>query len=320
MKAITKDGKSYDVRFKIFNIKTFFFHAHKDQWWNNTAEICVDGNWYHCTVAAHWDKDTEYPVVSLGKEASEVLGVEYSFMRRTRIKLSDFPKEEWQKFFSTSMQRLLEDANKIQFNKIEVRQYASSEWYFCNWDSNDNLFYANYNEKATDLKLSFACAYKANRGAMDKYIKKDSLDGYMFTYSISLEDIDELNEIGKEEKKKVEERKKKQAWLDERIAEMRKNIKNGAVYFHCESAPHDEDLSNVILARPCPNDGSFTLMHHIEKDKFNLIKEFGVYWDADFLEDCDMFFSAPGWRFTYHAIETLRKHNIRTFIDYREIS
>lgn len=50
------------------------------------------------------------------------------------------------------------------------------------------------------------------------------------------------------------------------------------------------------------------------------IKEFGVYWDDEFLDECDMFFSAPGWRFTYHAIDRLRELNHRVFVDYVEVT
>lgn len=53
---------------------------------------------------------------------------------------------------------------------------------------------------------------------------------------------------------------------------------------------------------------------------FSKIKKFGVYYDYDFLEECDMFWSAPGWRFGKEAIETLLRDNFKVFVDYEEVS
>lgn len=97
------------------------------------------------------------------------------------------------------------------------------------------------------------------------------------------------------------------------------NIENGAIYFTTESAPHDEDLSNVLLNRPAPNMGAFTLDHRISTDLFNRVKAYAVYYSKDWLEECDMFFSNPGWRFSKLAIEELAKTN-KVFIDNKEYS
>ena len=105
-----------------------------------------------------------------------------------------------------------------------------------------------------------------------------------------------------------------------RIAEEQRqaNIEAGAIYFHCESAPHDEDLSGVILNRPAPNGGLFILTHRVPADIFNQIKPFGAYWDRDWLEECDMFTAEPGWRFSAKAVQELARTN-RVFVNGKEI-
>lgn len=216
---------------------------------------------------------------------------------------------------------LAAEANEASFTYVKIRHSIYSESNeIVDWDSSLDEEYTDLNEIASELLLTFTLAWKANKDEVSKYIiPGDSVVDYMFTYTVKISDMDRLSEIAKPERKKYEEELKQQEFLEKRKAERDKNIEDGAIYFHCESKPHNEDLSNVILARPCPNGGSFILTHRIDKSVFDSIKEFGVYWDEDFLEDCDMFNSIPGWRFTYHAIEKLRKQNHRVFVDYVEI-
>lgn len=116
----------------------------------------------------------------------------------------------------------------------------------------------------------------------------------------------------------VAEKLKEIEIVENKASEKQANIESGCIYFHCESAPHDEDLSKVILNSPAPNNGSFTLDHRISETLFSRISQFGSYYSAEFLEDCDMFGSAPGWRFSKEAIEELMKTN-RVFIDNIEV-
>lgn len=104
-----------------------------------------------------------------------------------------------------------------------------------------------------------------------------------------------------------------------REKEIQDNIAAGAVYFRCESAPHDEDLSGMILNRPASNGGLFVLQYRISENLFNRIRSFGRYWDRDWLEECDMFTSAPGWRFSIAAVNELARTN-RVFVDGKEYS
>jgi hypothetical protein len=113
---------------------------------------------------------------------------------------------------------------------------------------------------------------------------------------------------------KLMEKKLEEKRYNEKLA----NIESGCIYFHCESSQHNDDVTNVILNQPAPSDGSFTLEQKISDVQFARIKNFGRYYSADFLEDCDMFNSLPGWRFSKHAIDELLKTN-RVFINDSEI-
>ena len=132
--------------------------------------------------------------------------------------------------------------------------------------------------------------------------------------------MDKLFELAGPKLKEIEEKREERRRKEEKIRRVKEAIENGAISFHCESAPHDEDLSEAILTRPCPNSGFFTLTHRIPAEVFSKIKKFGVYYDDDFLEECDMFWSAPGWRFGKEAIETFLRDNFKVFVDYEEVS
>jgi hypothetical protein len=79
------------------------------------------------------------------------------------------------------------------------------------------------------------------------------------------------------------------------------------IQVYCESKPHNRDLSNVILNRPASNGGSFLIPTAIPKNIVLKIKSANAcrYLSAEDLEDFDMFYSAPGWRYTTEAIQIL---------------
>ena len=145
-------------------------------------------------------------------------------------------------------------------------------------------------------------------------------EGHDTTYRIDGTNIDKLFELAGPKLKEIEAKREERRRKEEKIRRVKEAIEKGAISFYCESAPHNEDLSEVILTRPCPNSGSFTLTHRIPAEVFSKIKKFGVYYDYDFLEECDMFWSAPGWRFGKEAIETLLRDNFKVFVDYEEVS
>lgn len=145
---------------------------------------------------------------------------------------------------------------------------------------------------------SFDCCYSLGENIYNayKYLPNDKqTEGAIITSYVA---------------EKIRERMKIEVACDEKI----KNIKNGAIYFTMESAPHDADLSNIILNSPAPSSGSFTLDHRVSESVFNQIKPFARYYSAEYIEDCDMFGSEPGWRFGIEAVRLLAK-NHKTYIN-----
>lgn len=316
MKAITQDNRVFNVRFRALSLFELGY-ANEKQWWCRSAEIEIAGVWYYATIEVAYMKGEEKVMCVLSKSACKALNVEpVNKTKRIAIWLDAIPEQEWIEFYQHTKKQFVKEANKACFTYIKIRHNS-----IVGWDASIAYDYAQYNDVAQDMLLTFNLAEKANQEEMYKYVQKgDVVVDYMFTYTIRKSDLEQLQKIAEPERVKYEEQKKQNEMLKQRKAERETNIKNGAIYFHCESAPHDEDLSKVILARPCPNGGSFVLTHRIGKNIFDAIKEFGVYWDDEFLEECDMFFSAPGWRFTYHAIDRLRKLNHRVFVDYVEVT
>lgn len=78
MKAITKDGRTFNVRFSKIGIYNFKHHTYKRQWWSNPAEIEIEGAWYNCTIeATHQDDNSEKACCVLSGNACDALGVEH---------------------------------------------------------------------------------------------------------------------------------------------------------------------------------------------------------------------------------------------------
>ncbi len=75
--------------------------------------------------------------------------------------------------------------------------------------------------------------------------------------------------------------------------------------FFCESEPCKVDPSEILNA-PCPEGGAYTTKDRIPKDAWEKIKDHARYYDQEFLEECDMFYSSPGWRYDATALEILR--------------
>lgn len=63
-----------------------------------------------------------------------------------------------------------------------------------------------------------------------------------------------------------------------------------------------------MLNSPSPNSGAYILEHKISNELWNTyIKHYATYYNADFLNECDMFYSEPGWRIGKQAIEKPKK-------------
>jgi len=166
------------------------------------------------------------------------------------------------------------------------------------------------------MSMQDACKKAFNILKDDLVYKTEGPTNFSYcTYVITGTSLQKVIELAEKNIKEAANKKnsiKKQS--DKKIS----NIENGAIYFVCESEPHNEDLSKVILARPCPQSGVYAIDHRISQELFSRIKEFGRYWSAEFLEDCDMFAATAGWKFGKQAIEELVKTQ-KVFVNGTEV-
>ena len=317
MKAITKSGNVYDVKFLNTKDPFCLYLCEKDggmlSWRDFDGLINISGEWYHCLMETVIFNNEVIPAVRLRQDAKVALGL--NTKEKVYIRLDSTPKEEFNAFYRELLKSIKEKAKELSFTYIEF-----TDDFICGSDCAENDGFLYFNEKA----LNILNAFKAIDKFEDRLEFTSCFEGNDTTYRVDSTNMDKLfalagpklKEIEAKREAKREERRRK----EEKIRRVREAIENGAIFFHCESAPHDEDLSEAILTRPCPNSGSFTLTHRIPAEVFSKIKKFGVYYDHDFLEECDMFWSAPGWRFGKEAIETLLRDNFKVFVDYEEVS
>lgn len=314
MKAITKSGTVYDVKFRNNRSLMELFHFEHDEdaivkWNFFGALINISSEWYHCYFENKYINDKLTPCVRLSNPAKIALNLDTS--KVVFIRLDSIPEEEFKIFYKDLIQSTKEKAKALEFTYIEITHN-----YIYGSDCSDDHLYLYFNDKA----LRILDAFNALDNFEDRMNFTSKFEGYDTTYRIDKTNVNKLFELAGPKLKEIEVRREERRRKEEKIRRVKEAVKNGAISFHCESAPHDEDLSEVILTRPCPNSGSFTLTHRIPAEVFSKIKKFGVYYDSDFLEECDMFWSAPGWRFRKEAIETLLHDNFRVFVDYEEVS
>lgn len=313
MKAITKDGTSYEVKFtNTLNLTDLYYFECDDRkfgWYNKFgALIKISDKWYDCQPRLKYLNGKDTPYVCLGPSAKEALNI--NTQKNVSIFLDSIPKEEFDEFYNDLIQSVKEKANALIFTYIEITHN-----FICKSDCEEDCGYLYFNEKALGILKAF--------NALEKFedrLKFTSLfEGIDTVYRIDATNEKLLFTLATPKLKEIEERKEKKRKRDEKIRRVKEAIENGAVSFCCESSPHEEDLSEVILTRPCPNAGLFVLTHSVSSEVFFKIKKFGVYYDRDFLEECDMFSAIPGWRFGKEAIETLLDDNVKVFVDYEEV-
>lgn len=308
MKAITKDGTSYEMKFtNTLTLMELYFSECDERrfdWYNFGALIKISDKWYHCQPKIMYLDDKMTPYVCLGSSAKDALGI--NTQKNVSIFLDSIPKEEFDEFYNDLIQSVKEKANALNFTYIEF-----THDYICNSDCEEDYRYLYFNEKA----LSILNAFNALEKFEDRLKFTSFFERLDTIYRVDATNEKSLFALAAPKIKEIEVRKEK----NEKIRRVKEAIENGAVSFRCESAPHEEDLSEVILTRPCPNAGLFVLTHRVSSEVFFKIKKFGVYYDRDFLEECDMFCSVPGWRFGKEAIETLLDDNVKVFVDYEEV-
>lgn len=313
MKAITKSGTVYDVKFQNTNDLFGLYQCERDggrlSWQHFGGLINISGEWYQCLMDTKIFNNEVIPVVRLFQDAQDALGLNTE--KSVYIRLDSTPKEEFDAFYREMLKSIKEKAGKMRFTYIEF-----TDDFIRGSDCTEERDYLYFNEKA----LNILKAFKAIDKFEDRLKFTSCFEGHDTTYRVDGTNMDKLFALAAPKLKEIEERKKKNVIKNEKIRKVKEAVENGAISFHCESAPHDEDLSEAILTRPCPNSGTFTLTYRIPTEVFSKIKKFGVYYDDDFLEDCDMFWSAPGWRFGKEAIETLLRDNFKVFVDYEEVS
>lgn len=313
MKAITKSGAVYDVKFRNnCSLMELFHIEHDDDTIKKMvffgALINISGEWYHCSFEKKYIDDKLTPCVLLSDSAEKALNLATS--KPVFIRLDSIPEEEFETFYKDLIQSIKEKANALEFTYIDITHN-----YICGSDCKDDSRYLHFNDKA----LKILDAFNALDDFDDRMNFTSKFEGYDTTYRIDETNVNKLFDLAGPKLKEIEAKREEKRRREEKIRRVKEAVENGAISFHCESAPHDEDLSKVILTRPCPNLGSFTLTHRIPAEVFSKIKKFGVYYDSDFLEECDMFWSAPGWRFGKEAIETLLRDNFKVFVDYEEV-
>lgn len=125
MKAIMKNGRTFNVRFSKIDIYNFKYHTYKRQWWNNPAEIEIGEAWYHCTIEATYQVDSnEKACCVLSNNACNALGVEppKAFSgKKVCILLDDIPLQEWEEFYEITKKNLTTEANEANFTFVKIR-------------------------------------------------------------------------------------------------------------------------------------------------------------------------------------------------------
>jgi hypothetical protein len=308
----TKSGKEYNVRLMPIKIGDMYKELGVNGGWDKDAEIEINGEWHRCKASQARQNGEMIQTVCISKynkDIHEAMNLS-ELMRKNDVHI--IATEGWQPLYEDMLKgsndQFIVEANKAVFSEITFTYHSNYKYMSFRWDSELDSDYIGYNDQISELKKAL------------KYIKPDMLSAYktasdyddyncLDNFKVPTSDIELIKSFSLPGLEKAKEEKEKAEEYARKVAAKKANIENGAIYFTCESAPHDEDLSKVILNRPAQNKGAFTLDHRISEGVFAQIKKYGRYYDADFLEECDMFFLNPGWRFSIDAIRELSKTN-----------
>ena len=311
--ATLKNGTQYPVRLKKPNLNDHCRKLGSDGGWDKYAEININGTWYHCLASKTKD---QYCVRVGNKELKAALNIPASFKADPVIVTND-----WHGIYH----QLLAEVESEAKTQAETLTFTTLK--FTHHTSHKFMSFYTDNEKLNKV-IEFCPQVIALKNALKhvttkdiaQYSKSTDYDDYSISeyFEVPQADIDALINLETPTLKEAKEKQVKSEIAQQRRVERDENIKNGAIYFTCESKPHDEDLTGVLLNRPAPNGGLFTIDHRIGPELFSRVKSFGTYWDKDWLEECDMFTSSPGWRFSEKAVKEFLKTN-RVFIDNIEV-
>lgn len=313
--ATRKDGTSYNVRLKSIDLNSCSYSdlnvSDKD------AEIGIGSCWYNCRLTKVSRPGNDIFCVSLSRFNTDLLNA-INAPEKMREKDIYIECNEWHSIYKEMLEEAVKEAteksNKAKFSRIEFVYHTTHKYIRFKWDSGEDI---NFSDKINELKESLRFV---DNDQLSQYESQSPYyDDYSieYFYSIPASEIDSIINLTAEGLEDANEKRNK-AHLSKIQAEERLvNIKNGAIYFHCENRVHNEEVSEPLNS-PFPKSGTFTLEHIIESQLFSRVKPYGRYYDQEFLEDCDMFFSSPGWRFGFEAINELSKTN-RVFVDNIEV-
>ncbi|MEG2151098.1 MAG: hypothetical protein RRY36_07765, partial [Bacteroidaceae bacterium] len=289
--ATTKKGTSYLCRLIVPGISKL-----GEIPYSALVEICVDDAWYSCEAMTAYEKNVPVPVINIKKENTNLraaLDIQH-INGDVKIGAPTWPAvyEEMGSYLEAGWR---EEANSAQFSEIQFIWHSSRDYMCFDWNSDLCSDYIPFSDQMNEIKQLLSLI---NHHDLKEYCTGEDIGDYTTEsyYTFPISDLDELKEMAAPGLKELKEKQKKNEEHKRIVAERDENIKAGAVYFICESKPHAENLTNVILTRPCPNNGTFLLYQNINNHLFARIKQYGRYYDHEFLEDCDMFCSPTGWR------------------------
>jgi len=206
--------------------------------------------------------------------------------------------------------------------RAEAAQFQVKGWCWdIGCDTTDSYYFIYPDEAHASLRPYIK---SSNEILFSKHLKRTDLDmlrerfgvigetearpysygGYIF----SIEAYEYLAKLTQEREAEVQ---RKARVREEAEAAERRRVTEAAqgreiVEVTVESAPHPQDLSNVILNSPAPQDGAFLVHRRVERETWEKMKAAGThYLDAEMLEDFDMFNAEPGWRYSLAAIHVL---------------
>jgi len=298
-KATTRTGKTYNVRLIPIEEKLSPVLLGQEGNWRKRAEMEVNGKWYVCEAKHNYDKDGKMlKVVEINEyntELQDALNLPAKLRKLNNVIMC----EDWHPIYLEMQNEFLKEtkakANAVKFSKVNFTYHTSLKWCAFRWDADSEDI--KYNDKIDAFKDALK---NIEKEMLDNFKIGTHYDDYSneYYYEINADDIDRIIKYSLPGLEKAKEKRLKSEIAEQKRAEKKKNIENGSVYFHCESQPHNED-----------NKGLFVLEHQISEEHFSQIEPFGNYWDKEWLEDCDMFYSEPGWRFTIDAVLELSKNN-----------
>lgn len=178
MKAITKSGTVYDVKFWNNRRLMELFHMEHDddaivKWFHFGALINISGEWYHCHPEVRYIDDKLTPYVSLSRSAIQALKIDTP--KSVLIRLDSIPEEEFTTFYKDLIQSTKEKANALDFTYIEITHN-----YVCGSDCKDDHQYLYFNDKA----LRILDAFNALDNFDDRMNFTSKFEGYDTTYRI----------------------------------------------------------------------------------------------------------------------------------------